>query len=75
MSPRCASALARYSVPARRRRLNDDRLAGFDHGGIGAFEPLLPAIVAPHPVLADLTILAARKTERVAPGSAAFEAL
>src|SRR5918992_5584301 len=37
------------AIPTGRRRLNDDRLASIDHGGVGAFEPLHAAVVPAHP--------------------------
>src|SRR5262249_51392057 len=60
-APRSLLGLA---VSARGRRLNDDRLAGIDDGGIGARKLLHAAVVAPHGVLADLTGFASRQSER-----------
>ncbi len=54
----------RLTVPACRRRLDDDRLAGVDHGGVAAGEAFHAAAPAPRPVLTDLAILAASKAER-----------
>src|SRR4029079_10517734 len=51
-------------ISARRRRLDDDRFAGVDHGGVRAFQPLHRAVVAANPVLADLAILATGHAER-----------
>ena len=56
------------AISARRRRLDDDRLAGVDHGRVAALQPLHAAVLAAHPVLADLTSLAAGKPERRARG-------
>src|SRR5262245_41111070 len=61
---RPAILLLRRTIPAGGRRLDDDRFAGVNDGGVGTLEPLHRAIVAPHPVLADLAILAARHAER-----------
>src|SRR6516164_7838707 len=54
----------RLSISARGRRLNDDRLAGVDDGGVAARKLLHAAVVAPHRVLADLTGFASRQAER-----------
>src|SRR3977135_988150 len=52
------------AIAAGRRRLDDDRLAGIDHGRVRALQPLHPSILAAHPILADLTSLAAGEPER-----------
>src|SRR6516225_1005842 len=54
----------RLSISARGRRLNDDRLAGVDDGGVAARKLLHAAVVAPHRVLADLAGFASRQAER-----------
>ena len=55
---------SRRAVTARRRRLDDDGLAGADLGGIAAPQFLHVAVSPPHAVLSDLTGFAARQTER-----------
>ena len=52
------------AISPRGRGLDDDRLAGVDHGRVAAFELLDRAVLAPHRVLARLTGLAARHAER-----------
>src|SRR5215831_19249173 len=54
----------RLAVSARGGRLNDDRLAGIDDGGVAARKLLHAAVVAPHGVLADLTGFAPGQAER-----------
>ena len=54
----------RLSISARGGRLDDDRLAGIDDGGVGALKLLDPAAFAPHGILADLTGLAPGEAER-----------
>src|SRR5215475_12272514 len=54
----------RLPIRSRGRRLDDDRLAGIDHGGIGPLELLHVAVLAPYSVLANLAGLAAGKAER-----------
>src|SRR5215467_1898153 len=54
----------RLPIRSRGRRLDDDRLAGIDHGGIGPLELLHVAVLAPYSVLAELAGLAAGKAER-----------
>src|SRR5262249_48804963 len=51
-------------ISARGRRLDDDRLAGIDDGGVRALKLLDPSVFAPHGILADLAGLAAGETER-----------
>src|SRR6185295_18325370 len=46
------------------RGLDDDRLAGVDHGCVAAFQLLDSAVLPAHRVLARLTGLAAREAER-----------
>src|SRR6516162_1010831 len=70
----CASLIAPYASPlwsvpreswftpaitARGRRLDDDRLARFERGRVGAGEALHAAVLPPHPILADVARLAA----------------
>src|SRR5258708_3254502 len=61
---RASRCLFRFAVAARGRRLDDDRLAGVDHGGIRALERIDPSVVAAHGVLADLTGFAPGQAER-----------
>src|SRR3954464_1614531 len=56
--------LLRFAVAAGGRRLDDDRLAGVDHGGIRALERIDPSVVAAHGVLPDLTGFATGQAER-----------
>src|SRR5215207_9279807 len=56
--------LSGLAIPARGWRLNDDRFACVDHGGVGALEPLHAAVLAADVVLADLAVLAAGHAER-----------
>src|SRR6476659_5429757 len=56
--------LGRHAVSPRRRRSDDDRLASFQHRRIAAGELVDAAILAPHSVLADLSVSAAGKPER-----------
>src|SRR5262249_61690948 len=59
--PRSPLGLA---ISARGRRLDDDRLAGIDDGGVAARKLLDAAVVAPHGVLADLAGFASGQAER-----------
>src|SRR6266516_6712023 len=59
--PRSSLGLA---ISARGRRLDDDRLAGIDDGGVAARKLLHATVVAPHGVLADLTGFAPGQAER-----------
>src|SRR4029077_8006409 len=51
-------------ISPRRRRLDDDRLAGVDHGRVAAFEFFDSAVLAAHGIFSRLTRLAARHPER-----------
>src|SRR5215469_9646399 len=55
--------ITRSTITAGRRRLDDDRLTRLQHGGVAASKFFDAAIVAPHPILADLTVPASRKPE------------
>src|SRR5712691_9844520 len=57
----------RIAISAGGRRLDDDGLIGVDHRRVGALQTLHLSVLAPHPVLADLTRLAAGKAERPHP--------
>src|SRR5262245_17137972 len=54
----------RLAISSRRRRADDDRLAGIDDGRVGTLQRLQLAVLAPHRVLADLACLPAGETER-----------
>src|SRR5579871_1012995 len=51
-------------IPARCRGLDDDRLACFERGGVAALQAFHAAVLATHPVLADLSGFAAGQPER-----------
>src|SRR5262245_57479241 len=52
------------SVSAGGRRLDDQRLAGVDHGRVAALQLLDASVLAAHGVLSDLAVLAARQSKR-----------
>src|SRR5674476_1477678 len=47
---RPSTSAARLAITPRRRRLEDDRLIGVDHGGVAACETLHLAVLAARPV-------------------------
>src|SRR5262249_42690209 len=51
-------------IAAGRGRLNHDRFAGVDDGGVAALQPFHAAVLPAHGILADLTRLAAGQAER-----------
>src|SRR5581483_8060804 len=55
--------ILRLAIPARGRRLDDQRLAGVDHGRVAALEQLDRAIETTHRVLPNLPIFAARQAK------------
>src|SRR5262249_12544385 len=73
VSQRSPRSALRLTISARGRRLNDDRLAGIDHGGVGARKLLNAAVVAAHGVLADLAGFASGQAERTHAAVARYE--
>src|SRR5580704_16771118 len=64
ITPPSLCASLQLAVTARGGRLDDDRFAGIDDGGVAALQLIDAAIIASHRVLADLTIAAAGESER-----------
>src|SRR5215471_7438524 len=65
-----SALLGRLPVAAGGRRLDGDGIARLHRGGVAALQPLAPAVLAAHPILADLPGVATGEPEGAHPAVA-----